>query len=785
MPSYQQHLKDWIDSKNYIQYNILFSPVHNLNVLHTFNFLDSFLLGKQIIVCAHRYTRREIDHRWGHGKCFTLSQTLDHQATWDPCQGRDKRRYGNQQHQRVQKLILIFTFSLSSRAHEQWGYCQAGTSAILTEDNTALIGSPGPFTWRGTVFALSIEDDFLFRDKTHYHTAVTEDSSPVDKYSYFGMSVASGDFLTQQQSCGQRLSYAGGAPRAGGGHGKVLLFVKCGSAEIMRVQKVLTGDNFASSFGYSLAAADVNSDGRKDLLVGAPFFTGEDGSGGAVYVYMNGKDGISDSNPPMKLTGKPESRFGFAIANAGDVNNDGVEDVAIGAPYDGRGKVFLHLGSVQEGLSSKPSQVISAKEIPFAPRIRTFGYSLHGGMDFDLNNHTDIVIGAYESDMAVILRSRPVIDISTWFGKHPKRINPKLRGCDADLMSSEVCFTVESCFLIKKFPSNIDHTYIRYTLAAEIFPGGRKISRIRFGDQASNATWVSEKTVEIQRNSLTGCFMETVYLKEGITDLTTPITFHLSLSLDQDEPMFLNPDSAAVPNINHFPILNMHEASKFLDIPLQKNCGDDDLCTSDLTASLTLSGLDKTTNSLHLQERQEVHLDIAVSNFGEPAYAASIKVFLDSAFTYIGRSGAEDIKGIVNCELTISPNENDPNLPSQEVIECKLGNPYNQGSNHTLSFRLVPVSTSGRSMATRKAEFNVTTYTTSEDINIGTERGGGDVIKFDIIKRAEVSIVSTIQPQEIWFGGKLLGESAMKVMSDIGSKISHNFQVSKRFSSLV
>ena len=129
--------------------------------------------------------------------------------------------------------------STTSRAHEQWGYCQAGTSAILTEDNTALIGSPGPFTWRGTVFALSIEDDFLFRDKTHYHTAVTEDSAPVDKYSYFGMSVASGDFLTSQQSCGQRLSYAGGAPRAGGGTGKVLLFVKCGSAEIMRVQKVL------------------------------------------------------------------------------------------------------------------------------------------------------------------------------------------------------------------------------------------------------------------------------------------------------------------------------------------------------------------------------------------------------------------------------------------------------------------------------------------------------------------------------------------------------------------
>ena len=51
------------------------------------------------------------------------------------------------------KNILFF-----SRAHEEWGYCQAGTSAILLADKTALIGTPGPYTWRGTVFAVSTSD---------------------------------------------------------------------------------------------------------------------------------------------------------------------------------------------------------------------------------------------------------------------------------------------------------------------------------------------------------------------------------------------------------------------------------------------------------------------------------------------------------------------------------------------------------------------------------------------------------------------------------------------------
>ncbi len=45
-----------------------------------------------------------------------------------------------------------------------------------------------------------------------------------------------------------------------GGTGKVVIFVKCNS-ELLRVEKVIDGENFASSFGYSLASADINGDG--------------------------------------------------------------------------------------------------------------------------------------------------------------------------------------------------------------------------------------------------------------------------------------------------------------------------------------------------------------------------------------------------------------------------------------------------------------------------------------------------------------------------------------------
>ena len=49
-------------------------------------------------------------------------------------------------------------------------------------------------------------------------------------------------------------------------------------------------------------------------------------------------------------------RFGFAIANLGDLNKDGYEDIAIGAPYEGKGTVYIFLGS-KNGVITNPSQV--------------------------------------------------------------------------------------------------------------------------------------------------------------------------------------------------------------------------------------------------------------------------------------------------------------------------------------------------------------------------------------------------------------------------------------------
>lgn len=70
------------------------------------------------------------------------------------------------------------------------------------------------------------------------------------------MSVTAGYFLQEG-----RMAFAAGAPRANG-TGQVVLFTKLPKPTVttMDVSLILSGEQFASSFGYEVATADINGD---------------------------------------------------------------------------------------------------------------------------------------------------------------------------------------------------------------------------------------------------------------------------------------------------------------------------------------------------------------------------------------------------------------------------------------------------------------------------------------------------------------------------------------------
>ena len=94
------------------------------------------------------------------------------------------------------------------------------------------------------------------------------------------------------------------------------------------------------------------------------------------------------------------------------------QDIAVGAPYDGpdhRGAVYIYLGSETRSSSGEKwdfAQVIFARDLSVSG-LRTFGWSLSGGMDLDGNEYPDLLVGAYESAKAVYLKSSPVVHLKS------------------------------------------------------------------------------------------------------------------------------------------------------------------------------------------------------------------------------------------------------------------------------------------------------------------------------------------------------------------------------------
>lgn len=238
-----------------------------------------------------------------------------------------------------------------------------------------------------------------------------------------------------------------GMPRGEQQRGKVIILDR--NLDLITQIK---GDVMGSYFGYALTTLDANGDGFNDLVISAPMFGSEelhqtpfDYDYGRVYVFYQIKIGYFGKVD--KLNGyHARSRFGTSLANLGDLNKDGFEDLAIGAPYDGGGSglVYIYNGS-PNGISSQPSQLLRPEYIPQGIGMRSFGWSLAGGFDLNNDDYPDLLVGAYESDAAVFFKSRAIIDTKVRFDFTPSNISLITREC-AKIDGTQVsCITIDVC----------------------------------------------------------------------------------------------------------------------------------------------------------------------------------------------------------------------------------------------------------------------------------------------------------------------------------------------------
>jgi len=158
--------------------------------------------------------------------------------------------------------------------------------------------------------------------------------------------------------------------------------------------------NQASAFyGAAVASAgDVNGDGFSDVIVGASDYETGQGAEGRAFVYFGSQAGLSPS-PSWATEGNQATAFcGVSVSGAGDLNGDGYSDIVVGGHgyangENDEGRAWIYLGS-PSGPSSAPAFTVEADQVG-----ANLGSSVASAGNIDNDGYDDLVVGcpAYDN----------------------------------------------------------------------------------------------------------------------------------------------------------------------------------------------------------------------------------------------------------------------------------------------------------------------------------------------------------------------------------------------------
>uniref|UniRef100_A0A4W5Q2U9 Integrin, alpha 6b n=1 Tax=Hucho hucho TaxID=62062 RepID=A0A4W5Q2U9_9TELE len=692
--------------------------------------------GGKIVTCAHRYQRRLFvntaqESRDITGRCYVLSQDLtidpesgDDGGNWRFCEGR-------------------------ARGHERFGSCQQGLSATFTRDYHYLVfGAPGAYNWKGVVRVEQKNNTLLemgFYDDGPYEVGdenrLDPNLVPVPANSYLGFSLDSGKAITKK---GQ-LTVVAGAPRANHSGAVVLLKKESEASTMLSPEYILEGEGLASSFGYDLAVVDLTGDGWQDIVVGAPQFFEKDGEvGGAIYVYIN-KGGVWSKVTPTRIDGPQDSMFGLAVENLGDLNLDGYQDIAVGAPYydSGSGKVFIYHGSAQ-GINIKPAQVLSG----VSSETKLFGYSLAGNMDLDRNSYPDLAVGSLSDSVNCPFLSLPLSLLSS----------PSL-----SLFHSLTLSLSRSLFHSASF--SLPSSAVAYSFEAEAERRKKGLPpRVTFSTRSSDVNeYQSTGVLTLSGQGKKECITAKLTLQENIKDKLRGIPIDVTVEIKNSKRK-----RRALPELP--PILDSNEpiTARAEVSFLKEGCGSDNVCQSNLQLQHRFCYREPNKDVFHplpvedgvpvvsLSDQKDIALEITVTNQnGDDAHEAVLVASFPPSLSYSASHWYRQVICVTNT--------------NGSQADCELGNPFKRGSE---AMFYIILSTAGISLNTTELEIDLKLETTSDQQNVARVKA-----KAKVVIELLLSLTGVAKPSQVYFTGEVKGESAMKSEGDIGSPIEYEFRV--------
>jgi hypothetical protein len=181
------------------------------------------------------------------------------------------------------------------------------------------------------------------------------------------------------------------------------------TASISDADWMAEGNQTSAHLGSSVASAgDVNGDGYDDVIVGVPGYRyAQWASAGAVFVWYGSPSGLgvagNPSNADWQVLNDQGGNLGHSVGTAGDVNNDGYDDVIVGAPtfhideLNLAGAAFVWYGS-DEGLGGDGTTDGADWVAHGNQSAAWFGESVTTAGDVDKDGYDDIIVGASYHD---------------------------------------------------------------------------------------------------------------------------------------------------------------------------------------------------------------------------------------------------------------------------------------------------------------------------------------------------------------------------------------------------
>ncbi|XP_042590658.1 integrin alpha-X-like [Cyprinus carpio] len=337
-------------------------------------------------------------------------------------------------------------------------FAQDGFTAVFTSNESLIMSSVGAFQGKGGY-------------QEHYRDGRSSDFQVgSEQDSYFGYS------MTIATRSKKKLVILGAPRYRHKGQVRISIIGNNATNLLMDSPKPQIG----SYFGAEVCVVDLNSDAKTDLLlISAPTYV-DSHSEGRVFVYFYSRQPYFTFSVALVGMAGHRGRFGSSLASPADLNGDGFRDVLIGAPLeeDRQGSIYIFNGGVDQ-INPTYSQRIAGSSVRSG--LQFFGQALsQSSLDHSGDSLPDIAVGS--KGAVLLLRSRPIVFVDVKVTYSPSKISTSQTNCTKPLENTlTVCFNMSGYkHAITDLAANISYTLKldakRYNHRAYFLPKNRVLS---------------------------------------------------------------------------------------------------------------------------------------------------------------------------------------------------------------------------------------------------------------------------------------------------------------------